>query len=103
MNPGLLPNWRIAYRESRNTISEHMHSSLSRCGMGIGSAVDGIGETIEAGTGMRTVGQPDILGQAVPVANLAAGMGVGVGIAHAPRERVAIEILELRRQLPDDP
>ena len=51
---------------------------------------------------MRPVGQPDVLGHAVPVPNLAAGLGVGVGLGRATRQRVAIEILELRRQLPHD-
>ena len=39
-------------------VSEHMHSSLSRSGTGVGSAVNRIGQSIEAGTGMRPVGQP---------------------------------------------
>ena len=29
-------------------------------------------------------------------------MGVGLGVARAPRDRVAVEVLELRGQLADD-
>ena len=42
-------------------------------------------------------------GHPVPVVDLPAGVGIGVGLARAGGDRLAIEVLELRRELADDP
>jgi hypothetical protein len=51
---------------------------------------------------MAAVGEPDVLRHPLPVVNLLTGMRIGVGLALAIRESLAIEVLELRRQLAHD-
>ena len=52
---------------------------------------------------MPAIGLPHVLGHAVPVVDLPAGVGIGVGLGRAGGDRLAIEVLELRRELADDP
>ena len=52
--------------------------------------------------GVAAVRQPDVLRHPIPVADLPAGVRVGVGLARAAGDRLAIEVLELRGQLADD-
>jgi hypothetical protein len=51
---------------------------------------------------VRPVGQPDVLGHPVPVPNLPAGVRVRLRLTCASRQRLAIEVVELRRELADD-
>ena len=52
---------------------------------------------------MRTVGQPDVLGQSLPVPDLPARVRVGVRVAQPAGQAVAIEVLQLRRELAHNP
>ena len=52
---------------------------------------------------MRTIRQPDVPRQLIPVADLPRRMCVGLGVGRAAGHRVLMEILELCRQFLDDP
>ena len=79
-------------------IGKHLqYSSLSRV-----RHFDAIGQPLQAWPRVGAFRQPDVARQLFPVANLTAGMGVGVVLAGAAGKRFAIEVLELRRQLADD-
>ncbi len=52
--------------------------------------------------GMAPIRQPDILRHTVPVADLVPGKRLGVRLAQSVGQGLAVEIIELRRQLADD-
>ena len=62
----------------------------------------GVGQTIDAWTGVAEVGACDIVRQPIPVADLAARERVRLVVAHATRDRVAVEVFELRGEVADD-
>ena len=51
---------------------------------------------------MAAVGEPDVLRHPFPVVDLPAGVGIGVRLACAGGDGLAVEVLELRRQLAND-
>ncbi len=75
-----------------------MYSSITWAGSGI----DGVGEAVEPRTGVRPIGEPHVLCQAIPVTYLLPRILVRLRVRGAARHRVAVEVLELRRQLADD-
>jgi hypothetical protein len=62
-----------------------------------------VGQAVDARARVAAVGEDDVLGHALPVRHLIRGVGIGLGVGRAASERVAAEILELRRQLAHDP
>ncbi len=63
----------------------------------------GFDDAIESGPRMAAVRQPHVLRHSLPVVNLLARVGVGGIFVGAARNGLAVEVLELRRELPDDP
>ena len=89
-----LPN-RVA-RIAQN-VSKHQSSSRrSR------PRFDRAHQPIGRGPQVRAVGPPHVRGHPGPIRDLRLRVGVGVRIRRAARDGVAIEILELRGDLPDD-
>jgi hypothetical protein len=64
--------------------------------------VEPIDQLFAAGAAMRRVGAGEIARHAIPVDNLGAGERLGLRLALAAGERLAIEVVELRRDLADD-
>ena len=79
-------------------IGEHEPSSLSRSCV----IVEALRPAIDRRSRMRSIGVPEVCGQAGPVRDLRPRIGIGLGIRHAAREGLAIEVFELRRELADD-
>jgi len=80
------------------TISHHEPptSSLSRV------IVEGLRPAIDVPAGVRPIDVRERRGELCPVRDLRAGVGVGIGLRHAAREPLAIEVFELRRQFAHD-
>ena len=57
---------------------------------------------IDVRSNVRSIGIPEGGCEVCPVGDLRARVGIGVGLRHAARDRLAIEVFELRRQLPHD-
>ena len=64
-------------------------------------ALDPVGKALQARTHVPWIGLNEIALQHRPVADLLARVGVGGLFARAPRERVLVEVLELRGDLAD--
>ncbi len=64
--------------------------------------VEPVDETVAAGTVMRRVGAREIPRHPVPVDDLGAGVHLGLRFAVAAGERIAIEVVELRRDVAHD-
>ena len=62
-----------------------------------------VGQPLEPRPRVAPIGEPDVPGHPVPVGDLRAGMGLGIGLGRAARQRVAIEVVELGGELADDP
>ena len=53
--------------------------------------------------GVGAICEPEVLRHLPPVVDLRTGEGIGLRIAEAARDRILVEILELRGDLADDP
>ena len=61
-----------------------------------------VGDALDGRTRVARVGLPEIARHAVPVGDLRGGKGVGFVIRHPACERLAVAVVELRRQFADD-
>ncbi len=64
--------------------------------------VQALRPAIDVPAGVRPIDIRERRGELCPVRDLRAGVGVGLGLRHAAREPLAIEVFELRRQLAHD-
>jgi hypothetical protein len=80
-------------------VGKHLQSSSTRPSQG-GHRVR---DSFHARLPIRPIGYLDVVRQPLPVANLRTGMRVGFGLRRAARDRLPIKVLELFRQLTDDP
>ena len=62
----------------------------------------GGGQAVDAWTEVAAVGACDIARQPIPVADLAARERVRLVVAHATRERLAVEVFELGGEVADN-
>jgi hypothetical protein len=99
---GALPQLANAVSRVAHHVGQHSRS-LFHAGVGVGGQVDSIGEAIQSRLGMSTICQPDVLGESFPVADLAARVGISVGVAESAGEGVAVEVFQLRGELAHDP
>ena len=96
--PGTLRQLTHAVVRVAQNIRQHLpHSCLCRV-----RHFDAVGQAFHPWPRVSPFRQPDVARQLVPVADLPAGMGIGLGLARAAGQGLAIEVLELRRQVPDD-